>query len=590
MGIPSSLIEQIRLRARIEDVVARYVPTLKKKGNNFTGLCPFHKEKTPSFIVSPDKQIFHCFGCHAGGNVFTFVSRVENLSFPESVKIIGKLVGIDVSEGEGSSDDEYYRINDFAMRLYHKFLYDDAGLNALNYLTERGVTEESIKNFRLGFAPDKWDFLKSALFKKKADLDKASEISVLVKKTRDDGSIHYFDFFRNRVIFPITDRYGKVSAFGGRVIGEGDPKYLNSPETVIYRKREMLYGYEQAKNEISSLKRAIIVEGYLDVIGCHQVGIKNVVAPLGTALTEEQVRFLSKSAEEIVLLFDADSAGFNASLRSIGVAKDVNVRVKVALLSEGDPFDFAVKKGMRELLLLIDSALDKDDFSIAYDVKDINTKGVKHSVSSIFEIAKNISYDTERESFFKKAAPFLGTDYISLIRDFSKTNTVSRPKAVVVEKEDIAFIDRCYKDLDELLVNCPALIAKAAFDFSENKPDSVYGSIFEKLVHIFSENESIEPADFFNYFEGEELNYISKFISKKIVNEDFDRSYNEIYLSMRTFIIRKKIDYYIRLLAKDPSEEARLELESWKREERKLDDYLEKIRGTQPKSEVLGAF
>lgn len=590
MGIPSSLIEQIRLRARIEEIVARYVPTLKKKGNNFTGLCPFHKEKTPSFIVSPDKQIFHCFGCHAGGNVFTFVSRVENLSFPESVKMIGKLVGIDVSEGEDSSDDEFYRINDFAMRLYHKFIYDDAGLNALNYLTERGVTEESIKNFRLGFAPDRWDFLKSALMKKKADLDKASEISVLVKKTRDDGSIHYFDFFRNRVIFPITDRFGKVTAFGGRVIGEGDPKYLNSPETIIYRKREMLYGYEQAKNEISSLKRAIIVEGYLDVIGCHQVGIKNVVAPLGTALTEEQVRFLSKSAEEIVLLFDADSAGFNASLRSIGVAKDINVSVKVALLSEGDPFDFAVNKGMRELLLLIDSALDKDDFSIAYAVRDIKTKGVKNSVSNIFEIAKNISYDTERESFFKKAAPFLGTDYISLIRDFAKLNTVTRSKAVVVEKEDIAFIDRCYKDLNELLVNSPALIAKAAFDFSENKPDSIYGRIFEKLVHIFSENENIEPADLFNYFEGEEYNFISKSISKKITNEDYDRSYNEIYLSMRTFIIRKKIDYYIILLAKEPSEEARLELESWKREERKLDDYLEKIRGTQPKSEVLGAF
>ena len=282
----------------------------------------------------------------------------------------------------------------------------------------------------------------------------------------------------------------------------------------------MLYGYEQAKNEISSLKRAIIVEGYLDVIGCHQVGIKNVVAPLGTALTEEQVRFLSKSAEEIVLLFDADSAGFNASLRSIGVAKDVNVNVKVALLSEGDPFDFAVNKGMRELLLLIDSALDKDDFSIAYAVRDIKTKGVKNSVSNIFEIAKNISYDTERESFFKKAAPFLGTDYISLIRDFAKSNTVSRPKAVAVEKEDIAFIDRCYKDLNELLVNSPALIAKAAFDFSENKPDSIYGRIFEKLVHIFSENENIEPADLFNYFEGEEYNFISKSISKKITNED----------------------------------------------------------------------
>ncbi|MBP9023438.1 MAG: DNA primase [Spirochaetes bacterium] len=590
MGIPNSLIEQIRLRARIEDIVARYVPTLKKKGNNFTGLCPFHKEKTPSFIVSPDKQIFHCFGCHAGGNVFTFISKVENLSFPESVKFVGKLLGIDVSDGEASRDDDYYRINDFAMRLYQKYLYDDSGVIALDYLTERGVNEESIKNFRLGFAPDKWDFLKSALMKKKADLNKASEVSVLVKKTRDDGSVHFFDFFRNRVIFPITDRYGRVTAFGGRVIADGDPKYLNSPETVIYRKREMLYGYEQAKAEISSLKRAIIVEGYLDVIGCHQVGIKNVVAPLGTALTEEQVRFLSKSAEEIVLLFDADSAGFNASLRSIGVAKDVNVRVKVALLSEGDPFDFAVKKGTRELLLLIDSALDKDDFSIAYAVKDIKTKGVKHSVSNIFEIAKNISFDTERESFFKKAAPFLGTDYISLIRDFARLNSESRPKTIAAEKEDLAYIDRCYKELDELLINCPSLIAKAAFDFSENKPDSVYGSIFEKLVHVFSENENIESADIFNHFEGEEYNFISKSLSKKTINDDYDRSYNEIYLSMRTFIIRKKIDYYVALVAKEPSAEANLELESWKREERKLDDYLEKIRGTQPKSEMLGAF
>ena len=592
MSISHNLIEQIRIRARIEDIAAKYIPSLKKKGNNFTGLCPFHREKTPSFVVSPDKQIYHCFGCHSGGNVFSFISKIENLSFPESVRYIGKLLGIEVNESEEQSDDEYYRINDFAMRLYQKYLQEEGGSAGRDYLRNRGLTDESISTFRLGYAPDSWDFLKSALIRKKADLAKAAEISVLASKKKESG-VHYFDFFRNRIIFPITDRFGKVAAFGGRVLGDEEPKYLNSPETRIYRKREFLYGYEHAKKEIGLLKRAIIVEGYLDVIGCHQVGIRNVVAPLGTALTEDQVRFLSKSAEEIILLFDADSAGFRASLRSIGVAGNFNINVRVALLPDDDPFDFAVKKGMRELLAVIDGALDKDEFRISAAVKDISSRGRKSAVAAIFETAKEMQFETDREDFLKKAAPYIETDYITLINDYKRYDSGFKYRNESLKKtvkENIGYVDQCYKDLIVLMINNPSFIEKASFDFSENIPDSVYGRIFSRIIDIYSENEEIESAGFFSFINGDEKSLIDESILIADSVEDPERSYNEIYLSLKIYMINRKIDTYANLALKDPSTDILLELESWKREKEKIGVYLDKIRGTKHDSGSFDVF
>ena len=310
--IPEETIETVRTRARIEEVVARYVPSLKKKGANYFGLCPFHKEKTGSFSVSPAKQIFYCFGCHTGGNVFSFIEKVENLNYPQAIKFVGKLVGIEVRDEDSRPQDttmeDCFRINEYAAKVYQSYLMSAEGVFGLEYLTGRGVTEDAIQSFRLGFSPDSWEFLTSKLTAVGADIKKAGMMG-LVGVKENEGHTRYYDRYRGRIIFPIIDQYGNIAGFGGRVTGDGEPKYLNSPESQIYRKRTILYGYNLAKQEIAQMKRAIIVEGYLDVIGCHQSGIRNVVAPLGTALTEEQVRLLARQCEEIILLFDADSAG-----------------------------------------------------------------------------------------------------------------------------------------------------------------------------------------------------------------------------------------------------------------------------------------
>ncbi len=367
MPISRDTIDIIRDRSRIEDVVQRYVPSLKKRGNSFIGLCPFHKEKTPSFTVSPEKQIFHCFGCKAGGNVFSFVSKMERLNFPESVRFLGKLAGIEVREerddGRGDTLDYLRRVNSFTVETYHQALLSEQGKTAMDYALRRGLTAESIREFRLGFAPDSWSYLVDRLARKNVTLAMAARLGLVAESTKGQAG-RYYDRFRNRLMFPIFDSRGEAIAFGGRVIGEGEPKYLNSPESDLFSKGNVLYGINVAREHIIELKRAIVVEGYLDVIGCHQNGVKNVVAPLGTALTERHVEMLSRYCTEIILLFDADSAGLNASLRSLGVAGEKNVDVRVALLPEGDPFDFITGRGVRPFMAVVDSALQPVDFKI----------------------------------------------------------------------------------------------------------------------------------------------------------------------------------------------------------------------------------
>ncbi|MCU0822314.1 MAG: DNA primase, partial [Spirochaetes bacterium] len=373
MSIPRETIDLIRDRAQIEDIIKRYVPSMKKRGANYIGLCPFHKEKTPSFTVSPEKQIFHCFGCQAGGNIYSFISKIEGLNFPESVKFVGNLVGIRVDEDKKDENTGEYKklkdINNTAAELFHNTIKTEQGKKGLNYLLKRGVTKESIIEFKLGYSPDSWDFLTSYLNNKKIPLNLASEAGLLSISDKGGDKKRYYDRFRDRVIFPIFNRRNEIAAFGGRILENGEPKYLNSPESRIYQKRRELYGFNIAKEHISSLGRAIIVEGYLDVIGCHQAGVKNVVAPLGTALTSEQVRTLSRLCSEIVLLFDADSAGINAALRSIDVVKDININLKIAVLPDGDPFDFIPRKGIREFMIVVDQALSPVDFQITRIIK-----------------------------------------------------------------------------------------------------------------------------------------------------------------------------------------------------------------------------
>ncbi|HQO39856.1 MAG TPA: DNA primase, partial [Spirochaetota bacterium] len=473
MRISKEIIEHVRERARIEDIAQKYVPSLKKRGRNYVGLCPFHKEKTPSFSVSPEKQIFYCFGCHSGGNVFTFLSKIENIPFHESVKRAADICGVHIefdTDKTSGSVETIRRLNQYAMNYYCNYFYSSEGRAGREYIFNRGVNEESAKKFKIGMSPDSWDKLASALVKNRADMDVAEKAG-LVGKSKTGN---YIDKFRNRLMFPIFDRTGNVVAFGGRSVNsEQQPKYLNSPESEVFQKRNVLYGLNFAMDEIRQMDRAIVVEGYLDVIGCHQYGIKNVVAPLGTALTENHIRQLSRLCNEIIMLFDSDSAGVNASLRSIEISESFNVDIRVAALPDKDPFDFVMNHDVRELMIHIDKALKPADFRIINTIEANRGKNPVSILKILFGIIENIELLSERDIYLKKVSELLKLDENSVRGDFStylKTrNVVERtgtPGVVYLDYET-----KIFRDLITLVLKYPEIAGDVIIDFSGESID-----------------------------------------------------------------------------------------------------------------------
>ncbi len=350
MILPKEKIEEIKSSVDIVDFIAQYVP-LKKAGSNYKGLCPFHNEKTPSFTVSGAKQIFHCFGCHKGGNVFNFLMEYKRISFPEAVKEVAEYCGIALETRGGDYSaakdltEKLYAINNIAQEYFVESLWDaTAGKKARAYLQERNVKESVQKIFSLGYARDSYSSLKNYLELREVDLEMAKDLGLLNRKERGT----YYDKFRDRIIFPIFSTNGRIVGFGGRTLsGEKETaKYLNSNESKIYSKRKILYGLYHSKEEIVKEDRAILVEGYMDLISLYQSGIKNVVASSGTALTDEQVKLLSRFTKNIVVLFDADTAGEKAVLRSIELLLKNDFEIKVLTLPQGeDPDSFVNKFG-----------------------------------------------------------------------------------------------------------------------------------------------------------------------------------------------------------------------------------------------------
>jgi len=352
MRIPEDKIEEIRNSSSIVDVISGYLP-LRKRGRNYIGICPFHSEKTPSFTVSDEKSIFHCFGCHAGGNVYKFLMDYKNISFVEAVEEVADHIGIKIDYDKGFSQEvndeieQLYDINVLAARFFsNNLLKGEEGSFARKYLENRKIKVQTQRNFGVGYAPDKWDGFFNYARENKADLAKAKELGLLDAK--DGGS--YYDKFRDRVIFPIFSPNGRVIGFGGRVLQKDQKtaKYLNSPESVVYQKRKTLYGLYHSKDEIRRLDKAILVEGYMDLISLYQNGVKNVVASSGTALTEEQVQLLSRFTKNIIILFDADAAGQSAALRSIEGLLKHDFEVKVLSLPEGEDPDSYINNNTKD--------------------------------------------------------------------------------------------------------------------------------------------------------------------------------------------------------------------------------------------------
>ena len=433
-------------------------------------------------------------------------------------------------------------------------------------------------------SPDSWQYLTDNLRKHRIPMEIAEKAGVLGKS---DKTGRYYDRFRGRIIFPIYNQKNEIIAFGGRIVQTGEPKYLNSPESSLFQKRYTLYGFNFARQHIRELDRAIVVEGYLDVIACHQAGIKNVVAPLGTALTSEQVRFLARSCNEIVILFDADSAGIKASLRSLNVLDDFNTVAKVAQLPETDPFDFIKDKGIREFMVIVDSAVNPVDFKISRVFADYGTKDRTNLLLNLFEVIGDISLDSERVPYLKQLSARLGIDESAIRSDFKKYLLKKGNKTPAIENrpapvsEVKGFLQKSHRELVMLLSQHPELIESAVIDFPEgNMEDEAAGNIFQKLVSMNATGDEISMDRLFDFFsQGKEKELLNEALEKEFSFERPAEAYTEIYLNISLYRIDRKIKHYADLISSQDGQggnalQYMTEIEVLRREREKLSSFI----------------
>ncbi|MEE1037228.1 MAG: DNA primase [Oscillospiraceae bacterium] len=409
MAFPPAFLDELTARNPIEDVVGQYV-TLKRSGANMFGLCPFHGEKTASFSVAPDKGIYYCFGCHKGGSVINFQMEIEGLSYPDAVRALAKRVGMEVPEDEQyqsryRQQERLWALHKEAARYFHSCLYAPVGKAALDYALGRGMPKATLTRFGIGYAPDSWTGLVDAM-RKKGYTDQELRDSGLVTVSQKNGNL--FDRFRDRLMFPIIDVRGNVIGFGGRIMGndKSGAKYLNSPETMIFNKRKNLFALNLAKK--SKLGYLILVEGYMDAIALHQYGFDCAVASLGTALTEDGAALLSRYTEQVVLIYDGDTAGQNATKRAIPILEKAGLQVKVLQMRDAkDPDEFLKKFGADRFKLLLEESSNRVEYQLnailkKYDLRDDDQK-VKYLQESA-ELICTLGSAVQREVYAGRVA------------------------------------------------------------------------------------------------------------------------------------------------------------------------------------------
>ncbi|UCF64608.1 MAG: DNA primase [bacterium] len=404
--VPEHLIDRIRDAIDIVELISRYL-NLRKQGKNFKSLCPFHTEKTPSFTVSPDKQIFYCFGCGAGGNVFNFLMRYEKITFPEALQKLAEEAGIELpkaqKDDEKSSEyDRLYRANQFAGDFYHQMLLKN--LDKLSpYLNRRQISAEVVNYFKLGYIPDSWDLLLQEIERKKIKIEPFLKTGLILQSEKDTKK--RYDRFRNRLLFPIHNLSGRIVAFGGRALGDdpNSPKYLNSPESPIYNKSQILYGLYYSKDWIRQEDSVIFVEGYMDYLQLFQNDIKHVVATSGTALTEDHAKIIRRYTHNIILCYDADSAGIQAALRGGQILFQENLDVRVLILPEQeDPDSFVKNNGKSAFFALLENASDFFEFKLANLQKSYGKDGVSQKAKIVGELIQSIAAhkDPLKQNFY----------------------------------------------------------------------------------------------------------------------------------------------------------------------------------------------
>ena len=538
------LIEEVKNSNDIVDVISQYV-NLKRSGRNFFGLCPFHKEKSPSFSVSPDKQIFHCFGCGAGGNVIHFISKIENADFKEAIGILANRAGIELPTLNNYEDNKtallkskVYEINQIAAEFYHQNLYKPTSKIGQEYIKKRKLDNRTLKSFLIGYSSN-FDELYRIL-KQKGFTEEEILASSLVNKT-DDGK--YIDRFRKRVMFPIQDTRNKVIAFGGRVTDDSKPKYINSPENIVYSKGRHLFGLNVAKR--GELKNIIIVEGYMDAISLYQRGITNVVASLGTALTEAQGRLLRRYSERVTIGYDSDGAGQAATLRGLEILQNIGCDVRILQISGAkDPDEYVIKYGPERFLKCVEQAISLVEFKVKMLKQSLNLDNINDKIKFLNQVAKilsNVTNSIERELYVEKIANEYNVSKEAIYGEVNKLiytkntgeKTLEKP---IVKKE----IKKEKQEIDSSTTKRENLIIYLLINYRQES--------YKKIKSVISENdmkleenqkilkkmyEEIEKGniniDILNYFEEQNIiDHISGIMSYDFEISDLNKCIEDV--------------------------------------------------------------
>ena len=554
------LLDEIKSKNDIVDIVSQYV-VLKRAGRNYMGLCPFHKEKSGSFCVSPDKQIFHCFGCGVGGNVFHFISKIENLNFKESVEMLANRAGVELPVSGNFEDDKLaklksrvYEVNKCAAEFYHENLYKPTAKPGQEYVKKRHLDNKTLKAFKIGYS-GRFNELYTEL-KSKGFTEEEILASCLVNKNPDGK---FIDRFRNRLMFPIFDTHERVIAFGGRVLDDRKPKYINSPEDIVYSKGRHLFAFNIARKYNS--KTIIMVEGYMDAVSLHQRGIHNAVASLGTALTEAQGRLLRRSCEKVIIGYDADGAGQAATLRGLEILQNLGCDIRI-LQIEGakDPDEFVVKYGPERFQMYVDKAISLVEFKVKMLKKSLDLDNVNDKIKFLNEVAKivaKVENSMEREVYvdkisleYKVSKDAIYAEINKLLYANSRTEQKLEKKVVPVKnvsiQQDEQPVDVKTKRLESLviylLINYPdksferlkKLIDNNVIKIERNK--AIINKLYEE-----HEKGDINIENILDLFDDEiTVNYLSGIMSSDFEITDVDKCIEDVLVTYRKELLLQR--------------------------------------------------
>ena len=572
------ILNEVRQANDIVDVISQYVH-LKRSGRNYFGLCPFHNEKSPSFSVSPDKQIFHCFGCGVGGNVITFVSQIEGLNFVETVQMLAERANIQLPTLQNNGDtqreilkDKVYKVNEFTAEYYHQNLYKPQAKTAQEYVKKRQLTNETLKSFRIGFS-GKFDELYQELKKQGFQEQEILESGLVNKNERGQ----YIDRYRNRLMFPICDARGRVIAFGGRVLDDSKPKYINSPENVVYSKGRHLFGLNVAKK--GDTKKLLIVEGYMDVISLHQRGITNVVAPLGTALTEQQGWLLRKNSEQIILSFDSDDAGIKAKLRAIDILQNMGCDLRVIQLEGAkDPDEYIVKYGNMRFQNAVDKAFSLVEFKVKILKKELNLENTNDKIKFLNEIAKLISKvdnTIEREVYIEKIAKEYDISKEAIYAEVNKLTykndksekVLEKAKPVITHKKvETKEVSESIRRRENTIISILLTGDLSIFEIikqnikPEDFQDEINQEIAKKLYEEFEKGNS-NINSIIDTLDQDHQNQITMIMAEDYEIEDLEKAIDDIIQAYKRDKLNNRKLEILELLEKTSNIEEKKELE-----------------------------